>query len=139
MLPKADEEYITASYVELYKYMGLPMMYVPFDKSAGKDKNGKPIIKFLEDKAVEIYGSFEEIEQENPDVDVKGTVRADANVRIIMKTLRDLGYKLSERDAIDVVFPEGKKRYIIVGFGTPPAPSYVFSLPKVTDIEKAFK
>lgn len=139
MLPKDHEEYIANSYIELYKYMGLPMIFIPFDHAAGKDKNGRPIIRFREDLALEISGSFEEAEQDNPDVDIKGAIRADARIRIVMKTIRDVGMKIAERDAIDVVMPEGKKRYIITGFDTPPSPSYIFSLPKVTELEKAFK
>ena len=139
MMPDYYKNYISDSYNMMYDFMGLDMFLVPFNHSAGKDKQGRPVIAFMEDLALPIKGSFEESTLDNPDADVKGTVRADARIRIVMKAIRDANRAINVWDAIDVVFPEGKKRYVVTGFDTPPSPSYIFSLPIVTDVEKAFK
>ena len=134
-----DSDYISDSYIELYGVMNPPMKYIPFDDSLGKTKTGKIIFKFFEDKAIDLHASFSENEALDPDIANDGTGRYDASIRIVAKELLSAGIIPKVKDAIDVVTPFWTRRYIVMGFANPPAPSSLFVVVNVTDIDKAFK
>ena len=139
MLNQAYQDYLSDSYIELYTLMQPAMKFIKFDSSAGKTAQGKLKIKFLEDTAFDVHGSLRIEDNENADLSVKGDVRADIEVALVLKEFTAKSVFPALNDALDIYFPQGTKRYIITGFASPPAPAYLFVSPILTELDKAFK